>query len=732
MAKLRKRNVRTEWTHLKTHPESPGDNGSSNGSASEQEEDTQTKEETSHILSNFLCFINVSFGVTLMIVIGYKYATYIKELHEKDMWFSEITEVEREISFRTESGLYYSYYKQLVSAPSIAQGLYDLTHDNITEHLRTINILARFNIYQEVVLGILYRVLPIQNLFEPVYFYIDTVFALNGMLVCALYLTAWLLSGTWLSGLLAACFYIFNKYDMTRVGLYIPLREHFSLPFLWIHILAVSQYFKRVTSQTLCLVVLSFSTLCFSITWQFNQFVLLLQAMALFGVWVLDIIPGYKVRRVYAIFYGSLFIVAILQFFNTMIIGSLVISFMTGVFLLMYIRGDSPSQGGLILRVMKLVFYIIASLSLMIGINNIIKLAIQIEADEHIYKFVLNKFGMGFSRDFDVRMYLCNGAFQFLPPDTLTRLSEGLVFPLYVVVEFGLLVVLMIAVIQNWSNKPNQDAKKNDDFDKADSSVSSHALSDRPELGYHAVQSVFFGAMAISTLRMKYLWTPHMCILAAYGIADYDFWLKVLSTMRIPQAKTMANILRNVAVIAVLATLLYKHLPIALKELEDLREFYDPDTVDLMNWINEYTPKTAAFTGSMQLLAGVKLCTGRPLTNHPHYEDKVLRHRTKELYQYYGRRSPEDVFKIMKKYDVSYIILEDSICLAPSRDYCRTPDLIDLDSGVLPDGGRPEPGLVQSNIPRFCDEIRYGRGLYKKYFKLEFSNRTFRVYKVLK
>ena len=34
-----------------------------------------------------------------------------------------LQEVEREISFRTESGLYYSYYKQLVQAPSLSQGL---------------------------------------------------------------------------------------------------------------------------------------------------------------------------------------------------------------------------------------------------------------------------------------------------------------------------------------------------------------------------------------------------------------------------------------------------------------------------------------------------------------------------------------------------------------------------------------------------------------------------------
>lgn len=46
-------------------------------------------------------------------------------------------------------------------------GLYELMHDNTTESKRTINILQRMNIYQEVFLSILYRILHIQvfNLF---------------------------------------------------------------------------------------------------------------------------------------------------------------------------------------------------------------------------------------------------------------------------------------------------------------------------------------------------------------------------------------------------------------------------------------------------------------------------------------------------------------------------------------------------------------------------------------
>lgn len=51
----------------------------------------------------------------------------------------------------------------------------------------------------------------LQSYLEPVYFYIYTVFSLQAMYVIALYLTAWLLSGSWLAGALAAVWYILNR-----------------------------------------------------------------------------------------------------------------------------------------------------------------------------------------------------------------------------------------------------------------------------------------------------------------------------------------------------------------------------------------------------------------------------------------------------------------------------------------------------------------------------------------
>ena len=47
-----------------------------------------------------------------------------------------------------------------------------------------------------------------------------------------------------------------------------------------------------------------------------------------------------------------------------------------------------------------------------------------------------------------------------------------------------------------------------------------------------------------------------------------------------------------------------------------------------MDWITDHTSPSSVFAGSMQLMAAVKLSTGRAITNHPHYEDSWLRHRT--------------------------------------------------------------------------------------------------------
>uniref|UniRef100_H9G3T3 Uncharacterized protein n=1 Tax=Anolis carolinensis TaxID=28377 RepID=H9G3T3_ANOCA len=666
-------------------------------------------------------------GISLAILTS----VYVATLHENDLWVSNIKEVEREISFRTECGLYYSYYKQMLQAPSIQLGIHGLISDNKTESMRTINILERMNVYQEVFLSILYTVFQVKNFLEPVYFYIYTVFGLQSVYVIALYVTSWLLSGTWLSGVLAAFWYITNRIDTTRVEFTIPLRENWALPFFAVQTAAITFLLRthlRPTHEKLTLTALFISTSLFSLAWQFNQFMLLIQALVLFTLDCLDLLPSKKVTWIYVIQVASLLLVCVLQFFNSMIVGSLLISFNMSALLARKLQGTPGCytilwEASLMSPHGKLV-HILLVLSLTFLGNNFIKKVLNLESDEHIFKFLKAKFGFGATRDFDANLYLCEEAFGLLPFNTFMRLSDSLVFYPYIFVVVVMTITAAAVAFQNLSGSANvRYAERQQKW----------PTQLKPGVAYNLGHTILFGLLALSTMRMKYLWTSHICVFAASGLCSSDMWGLVLRFLHLYTPQRV-SVIRYLTPILILLYLCYKFWPGVMAELSELREFYDPDTVELMNWIKSSTPKKAVIAGSMQLLAGVKLCTGRVLTNHPHYEDKSLRERTKQVYQVYAKRSPEDVHRILRSFGTDFVILEDSICYERRHNRgCRLRDLLDIANGHTMDGpGENDPDLKPSPYPRFCEEIKRNLPSYTKYFTKAFQNKTFHVYKLVR
>ncbi|XP_064527331.1 protein C-mannosyl-transferase DPY19L3 isoform X4 [Pseudopipra pipra] len=522
--------------------------------------------------------LSVTVGGIVAISLGLLTSVYVATLHENDLWFSNIKEVEREISFRTECGLYYSYYKQMIQAASIQQGLHGLVYDNKTESVRTINILERMNVYQEVFLSILYRILPIQQYLEPVYFYIYTLFGLQAVYVIALYVTSWLLSGTWLSGLLAACWYITNRVDTTRVEFTIPLRENWALPFFAVQIAAITYLLRthlQPVQERLTLMAVFIATFLFSLTWQFNQFMMLIQALALFILDCLDMLPTAKVTWLYIIQISGLLLVCVLQFFNSMILGSLLISFNASVLIARTIQKNLKT-GGLLNRLGKLILHVLLVLCLTLLINKFIKKILNLESDEHIFKFLKAKFGFGATRDFDANLYLCEEAFGLLPLNTFSRLSDTLLFYVYVFVLFLMAVAAVIVAFRNLSGSNQVKLMKK---------MEECTITLKPDAAYSLVHTVLFGCLALSTMRMKYLWTSHMCVFASFGLCSTEVWKLILKCVHLYTSQR-AQVLKYSIPIITLLYISYKFWPGIMDELSELREFYDPDTVELMNWIN--------------------------------------------------------------------------------------------------------------------------------------------------
>lgn len=177
----------------------------------------------------------------IALVISYLHFSYIYELFENDKHFSHLSTLERELSFRTEMGLYYSYFKEIaVDSSSFLQGFLSVLYDNRTEAPTTINVLERFNLYPEVLLSLIYRIMnshgmlteicyrvdrgetmsPVQSCEghkEPAYFYVTSVFILNGLLLGVLFLFGTYLSKSILGGIITTLGYIFNHGEATRI-----------------------------------------------------------------------------------------------------------------------------------------------------------------------------------------------------------------------------------------------------------------------------------------------------------------------------------------------------------------------------------------------------------------------------------------------------------------------------------------------------------------------------------
>lgn len=149
--------------------------------------------------------------------VGILHWIHLTRLFENDRRFSHLSTLEREMSFRNEMGLYYSYFKTIIEAPSFLEGLWMIMNDRLTEYPLVINTVKRFHLYPEVVLAYWYRTFRgITNLFgvetkacwnvtragfpsevesceglgDPTYFYVGVIFILNGIMMGLLFIYA--------------------------------------------------------------------------------------------------------------------------------------------------------------------------------------------------------------------------------------------------------------------------------------------------------------------------------------------------------------------------------------------------------------------------------------------------------------------------------------------------------------------------------------------------------------
>uniref|UniRef100_A0A915BX91 C-mannosyltransferase dpy-19 n=2 Tax=Parascaris univalens TaxID=6257 RepID=A0A915BX91_PARUN len=653
------------------------------------------------------------------VILSVMHTIHISTMFENDRHFSHLADFEREMAYRTEMGLYYSYYKTLITAPSFFDGLYEITHDNITEYGHTINTLKRFNLYPEVLLGAAYRLfkkvvaqtnwrvetcwqvnrganLPPVDSCEGIgnqhYFYVWNVFALFGTVVPIIFFIGIIVGDSVFGGLIAACCFFFNHGEATRVQWTPPLRESFGYPIFILQILIVTYILRYNRNGLFWTFLIAVLTTVFMLFWQFAAFALSTQVGSLFATFILDFVPTSTMTTIvrgHAIGFALGFL---LLFGNEMLLTSL---FLSSVVTFLAILSLDKTLNGIRLRLLYLLLNSAVFIGGTLGIKVAIGHALHINDDAHIFDILRSKF-TDFA-NFHTRLYTCAKEFDFLGIDFLTPVSITLLLPSAVVAAQFLFtymarIELPSCLVRN--------GLRNKQYS---------------EIVYNAIQCMCFAIMAAMIMRLKLFFTPHLCIMAA-----------ILANTKFISAAIGRNIstgIHRFLLVALVAMMAVKGIENIQKQRAIQGEYSNPEQEMLFEWIVKNTKPEAVFAGTMPVMANVKLSTSRPIVNHPHYEDAMLRARTLQVYSMYSKKPLDEIHMTLKGMGVNYFIYQPESCVPhPTKPECSYRSMWDLED--------------PKNIHResLCDvyESAFATGNLSRLvpFTVVYSSRSYAVFKL--
>ncbi|XP_031552907.1 probable C-mannosyltransferase DPY19L1 [Actinia tenebrosa] len=698
----------------KRGPNTPHAKSSNPGNSKKSSAKAGTKSRGGEMLGSFNGVGYFMLVIFLAFCAGVLHSKHVSHMFENERFFSHLSALERELSFRTEMGLYYSYYKTIVEAPNFFDGVYDIMHCNVTEFPDTVNTLKRFNLYPEVVLGFMFRCYeqlasyfnyqtkvcytvnrgqglpPVQScegLGELSFFYVFFIFSLSGLMMACFFILCYYLSGSILGGILGTLCYFYNHGEATRVMWTPPLRESFSYPFLVAQLLVVTYTIKSVTVNWWNILLVAVTTITFMIPWQFAQFVLLTQTCALFGLYALRFLTSHKLC---IILYGLAIAHAVnfvFQFGNSMLLSSFFLSALISTLVIAKLEtpiSKLPNQ--ICIWLVQAVIFVVGTFSIKISIAK----SLGIEDDAHIVSILKSKFSN--YQDFHTSLYTCAPEFDFIERETFTKLSKTLLLPAAIL---SLAVVLSKIAIDEWKFWFGTGTKSETKEEKEEESPNDVQPNPKPnaEYFYHVLQAIAFIMMAVIIMRLKLFGTPALCVLASL-LASRKFF-GFIGDKRRHQAIV-------ICLIAMMTVQGYQNLRV---QFNTSGEYNNPDLEDLVEFITTRTSRDSVFAGAMPTMATVKLCTKRAIVNHPHYEDVGIRERTHKVYQIFSRKPPKVVWNTLNSMGVTHVIVDSQWCLGRPKPGCGMVDMWDRED------------QKNRNRPACCMLIEENPAPFKKVFK---------------
>nr|XP_031530171.1 probable C-mannosyltransferase DPY19L2 isoform X3 [Vicugna pacos] len=622
----------------------------------------------------------------IAVFVGVLHWMHLVTLFENDRHFSHLSSLEREMTFRTEMGLYYSYFKTIIEAPSFLEGLWMIMNDRLTEYPLVINTVKRFHLYPEVIIAFWYRTyMGIMNLFgletktcwnvtrieplnevqsceglgDPACFYVGVIFILNGIMMGLFFAYGTYLSGTHLGGLITVLCYFFNHGEATRVMWTPPLRESFSYPFLVLQMYILTMILRTLNNSRRFFVALCLSNVAFMLPWQFAQFILFTQIASLFPMYVVGYIEPNKFQKIIYMNMISVLLCFVLMFGNPMYLSSYYSSSLLMTLVIILKRNKLQRLG-----VSELHFWVIQGCawfcgtiilkfltSKILGVSDHIRLSDLIAA--RILRYT----------DFDTLIYTCAPEFDFMEKAAFRD-------------------ILCVLSTNTYLRKQ---------------------LLEHGELIFHTLQFFAFSSLAILIMRLKLFLTPHMCVMASLICSRRLFgWL-------------FCRIRFENFIFGILTVMSLQGCANLHNQWSIIGEFNNLPQEELIQWIKYNTRPDAVFAGAMPTMASVKLSTLHPIVNHPHYEDADLRARTKIVYSAYSRKPAKEVRDKLLELHVNYYILEEAWCVVRTKPGCSMLEIWDVE----------DPS--NSANPPLCSVLLKDA---RPYFTTVFQNSMYRVLKV--
>ncbi|KAH9512087.1 hypothetical protein DERF_010494 [Dermatophagoides farinae] len=754
------------------------------------------------------------------------YFWYLNRMFENDRSYQYLTEIEREMSLTSEQSLYYYYYKVLINDDANNNNNNDdFVPKNFTELLvekifnddrsqapNIVNAFKVLTILPEILLAISYRTMRtiliqyfrvdfdqdwrrcylVENIIdendhdqnnnqpnsiistcegigEPFYFYIYSIFAINGFVPILIGWIAYYIGNHSIcSMIMAIIMFTLNQTQSSRVQWAVPLRENFGYPLFLFHQLYLIKYLYSnrkslnknnqqstllSSSSSYCWLILLILTqlLC----WQFSSFILLIQTFSLYtSIELLPNIINYHhnhhsdnnekfIQKYFLINIAATILQSLLQLGNVFVLRSpyflFISSYISSSLLLPIIIKNNFSSITMTKRKQTIIKFI--SIMIIIVWNIIVSkyLHLQIKLDDdddssHIWSILATKFNLRGFENFHNFMYTCSKEYDWIDWQDMLKITCNGTF-------IGPLTILALLLRFRWILKKNNQQNR----------LSTKSL---PFI-YHCIMTGCFTAMAIMIMRLKLLMMPQLAISVGLIFTNHYNNKKLDQENRLKKSSSSSSSMKykyngwfDWLILSIIIGLVsIKSYPMMREYLEQQQQFSNESFENILNAVQQRTPSDSIIGGSMSTMATVMLSTGRKIANNPFYESSSIRHRTYRIYQIYSERPFRAIHKDLCGLQLQYIIIETIYCYGhfgqQQKQHCRMIDIWRHDDERInywqqqhgQQHGQPDKHKPDGH--RLC-HLLIGRPNNNgqeedvfKYFELIASNDLYHLYKIV-